>query len=103
MEEEEEEERKEGKGVVNMTRIFCQKGNEKFWIDTFTKDVSIVVKVGVDSTLLWLSIVVSSTAASNDSRSTTATTIISKDNGHLSHQLRSLEKPVTQYFVTTKS
>ena len=40
-----------------MTRIFCQKGNEKFWIDTFTKDVSIVVNVGVDSSLLWLPIV----------------------------------------------
>ena len=53
----EEEERKEGKGVVNMTRIFCQKGNENFWIDTFTKDVSIVVNVGVDSSLLWLPIV----------------------------------------------
>ena len=54
---EEEEERKEGKGVVNMTLIFCQKGNENFWIDTFTKDVSIVVNVGVDSSLLWLPIV----------------------------------------------
>ena len=87
-----------------MTRIFCQKGNEKFWIDTFTKDVSIVVNVGVDSSLLWLPIVSRPTMISQQQqqRASNGAWQNGRDNGHLSHHhlQRSLEKPVTHYFVT---
>ena len=87
-----------------MTRIFCQKGNEKFWIDTFTKDVSIVVNVGVDSSLLWLPIVSRPTMISQQQRASNGAwqNGCRRDNGHLSHHhlQRSLEKPVTHYFVT---
>ena len=46
-------------GDVNMTPIFCQKGNEKSGLTPLQKKTSspLLIDVGVDSSLLWITIV----------------------------------------------